>query len=54
VSFAGLMAWDVNVREGRDSAAAQTLEDEDAGGLEGPVGDEGEAATVWPWLDPRR
>jgi hypothetical protein len=48
VSFAGLIACDVKVREGRDSAAAQTLEDEDDGGLAGPVGEEGEATVGCP------
>ena len=33
MSFAGLIACDVNVRDGRDSAAAQTLDEEDEGGL---------------------
>jgi hypothetical protein len=46
VSFAGLIACDVNVRDGRDSAAAQTLDEEEAGGLPGPVGEEGEATVL--------
>lgn len=50
MSFAGLIACEVNVREGRESAAAHTLEVEDAGGLAGPVGEAGEAAMPWPFL----
>ena len=50
VSFAGLIVCDVKVREGRDKAAAQTL-DEEEGGLAGPVGDDGEAVVAWPFLD---
>jgi hypothetical protein len=46
VSFAGLIDCEVNVSEGRDRAAAQTLDDEDEGGLAGPPGEEGE---VMPW-----
>jgi hypothetical protein len=38
----------VKVREGRDSAAAQTLDEEEAGGLAGPVGEEGETVEDWP------
>ena len=41
---------EVNVKEGSERAAAQTLEEEEAGGLEGPVGDEGEIELLWPWL----
>jgi hypothetical protein len=48
VSFAGLIACEVNVSDGRDNAAAQTLDDDEAGGLAGPVGDEGEATVLWP------
>lgn len=40
---------EVNVSEGSESAAAQTLEEE-AGGLEGPVGDVGERELVCPCL----
>lgn len=42
---------EVKVSEGRERAAAQTLDDEDAdeGGLAGPLGDEGEAM-AWPFL----
>lgn len=54
MSFAGLIACDVKVSEGRDSAAAQTLEEEDGGGLAGPVGEEGEATVDCPWLEARR
>jgi hypothetical protein len=42
------MDWEVKVREGSERAAAQTLEEEDAGGLAGPVGDEGEATVGCP------
>lgn len=51
MSFAGLIDCEVKVREGSDSAAAQTLDDDDAdeGGLAGPLGDEGEAM-AWPFL----
>jgi hypothetical protein len=51
VSFAGLIDCEVKVREGSDRAAAQTLDDDDAdeGGLEGPLGDEGEVM-AWPFL----
>jgi hypothetical protein len=49
VSFAGLIDWEVNVREGRDRAAAQTLDEEDEGGLAGPPGDVGEV-TAWPFF----
>ena len=37
-----MIVGEVNVKEGSERAAAQTLEEEEAGGLEGPVGDEGE------------
>lgn len=50
MSFAGFIDCDVKVREGRDSAAAQTLEEEDAGGLAGPVGEIGEVVVPWPCL----
>ena len=46
MSFAGLIAWDVKVKEGRDSAAAQTLDEDEEGGLAGPVGEEGEATAA--------
>jgi hypothetical protein len=49
-----LIACEVNVREGRDRAAAQTLDEDEEGGLAGPVGEEGETVEDWPWLDPRR
>lgn len=50
MSLAGLRACEVKVRDGRDRAAAQTLDVDEAGGLAGPVGDEGEAARTWPFL----
>ena len=53
MSFAGLIACEVKVRDGRESAAAQTLEEEDDGGLAGPVGEAGEVTADWPWLDER-
>jgi len=48
VSFAGLIVWEVNVREGSERAAAQTLDWEDDGGLAGPVGDKGEVVAACP------
>jgi hypothetical protein len=49
VSFAGLIDGDVKVREGSDKAAAQTLDEEDEGGLAGSPGDVGEV-TAWPFF----
>ncbi len=48
MSFAGLMDCEVKVSDGSDRAAAQTLEDEEDGGLAGPVGEVGAATTGWP------
>lgn len=41
---------EVKVKEGNERAAAQTLDDEEAGGLEGPVGEEGEIGLLCPCL----
>ena len=41
--MAGFNVWEVNVREGRESAAAQTLDVEEDTALE--VGEEGVAVT---------
>lgn len=49
MSLAGLMDCEVKVRDGKDRAAAQTLDDEDEGGPAGPLGDEGEIM-AWPFL----
>ena len=40
----------MKVKEGSESAAAQTLEEEDAGGLEGLVGEVAEMELLWPCL----
>lgn len=47
VSFAGRIVCEVNVREGRESAAAQTL-DEEEGAFAVPGGDVGEVAVTCP------
>jgi hypothetical protein len=48
VSFAGFIVWDVKVSEGRDKAAAHTLEVEDTAGFVVAVGEDGERAVCWP------
>ena len=42
------MVWDVNVSDGRERAAAHTLEDEDALELVAAVGEDGEATVPCP------
>lgn len=44
------MVCEVKVSEGSDRAAAQTLDDEDVGGLAGPMGEVGEVTTPCPFL----
>lgn len=48
VSLAGLMLWEVKVREGRERAAAHTLELEDVAAFVVVVGEEEEGALLWP------
>jgi hypothetical protein len=50
VSLAGFIVWEVNVREGRDRAAAHTLEVEDAVAFVVLVDEVGEVGVPWACL----